>query len=79
MAEQKYARSDIPVTVSVIREAKPGSEEQLEECISGIVQAAMKFPGHLGTSVFRSVSPDEHEYRIVYKYNGGGKLDREMR
>lgn len=69
MAEQKYARSDIPVTISVIRKAKPGSEEQLEECISGIVEAAMKFPGHLGTSVFRSVSPDEHEYRIVYKFD----------
>ncbi len=68
--------NDSPVTVSVIRRVKPGKEAELEECISGMTKSAMSYPGHLGTTVFRPASPEDHEYRIIFKFDRMSHLRR---
>jgi antibiotic biosynthesis monooxygenase (ABM) superfamily enzyme len=62
-----------PVTTSVTRRVKPGHQEAYEAFLEGIIAAASRFPGYLGVEVFRPDGPDD-EYRIVYRFDGGGHL-----
>ena len=52
----------------VTRLVKPGHEAQYEEFLEGIIAAASRFPGYLGTEVFRPDGPGD-EYRIVYRFD----------
>jgi uncharacterized protein len=63
------AGADPPVTVFVSRRAKAGREAEFEDFIRGIIAAASEFPGHLGATVFRPTSPDDREYRVVFKFD----------
>jgi hypothetical protein len=60
---------DPPVTVCILRQARRGREQELEQIIMGITAAAMRFPGHLGTTIFRPSDPDDREYRIIFKFD----------
>jgi antibiotic biosynthesis monooxygenase (ABM) superfamily enzyme len=64
-----------PVTATVTRWVKAGHEAAYEEFLQGIIAAASRFPGYLGTEVFR---PDRagDEYRIVYRFASGDALRR---
>ena len=44
---------DPPVTAVASRRVKPGREQEFEEWVSGILAAANKFPGYLGSEVLR--------------------------
>jgi uncharacterized protein len=68
--------NDPPVTVCVLRRAKPGMEKEFERIIAGIITAASEFPGHLGTNIFRSPDSDLHEYRIIFKFDHLSNLQR---
>ncbi|MFW1678125.1 antibiotic biosynthesis monooxygenase [Pontibacter sp. JAM-7] len=58
-----------PVTVSISRRVKPGREAEYEAWISGVIDAAGEYPGHLGTSVLRPGPTTDHEYVIIYRFD----------
>lgn len=59
---------DNAVTVVVSRRVKKGCEEEFEQLSTAMSEAATKFSGHLGSNMFRPASPDDPEYRIVFKF-----------
>jgi len=58
-----------PVTVSISRRVKAGCEQAYEDWISGVVEAASTYPGHLGTNVLRPGPATNHEYVIIYRFD----------
>lgn len=67
--------ADNAVTVVVSRRVKKGSEQEFEERSTAMSQAATKFPGHLGSNMFRPASPEDPEYRIVFKFRTQENLE----
>lgn len=59
---------DPPVTVSVIRQVKPGCELAFETLAAQLSKEAKLYPGHLGTNLFRPPN-SELEYHIIYKFD----------
>ena len=57
------------VTVVVSRRVKKGCEQEFEKLSTEMSLAANDFPGYLGTNMFRPASPQDPEYRIVFKFN----------
>lgn len=57
----------------VTRLVKPGHKAQYEEFLEGVIAAASRFPGYLGTEVFRPDGPGD-EYRIVYRFDDAAHL-----
>lgn len=57
-----------PLTVVVSRRVKKGNQEEFEALSSKMTERASRFPGYLGTAMFRPASPDDPEYRIVFKF-----------
>ena len=57
-----------PLTVVVSRRVKKGNQEAFEALSSKMTERASRFPGYLGTAMFRPASPDDPEYRIVFKF-----------
>ena len=74
-SSQSHSESDPPVTVLVTRKPLQGKEVEFEDYITGVTQAAMSFPGHLGTNVFRPNKPDG-AYRIVFKFDRRSNLEK---
>lgn len=58
-----------PVTVVVSQLVKPGREQAYEQWVKGISNAALKFYGHLGTSILRPQQGSRPEYVIVFKFD----------
>lgn len=67
-------QEDPPVTVVISRRVKPGCEAAFEKFISGITAAAMTFEGHLGTNIFRPSTPEDNEYKIIFKFDRASNL-----
>jgi len=59
--------STAPLTVVVSRRVRKGQQEAFEALSSQMTERASRFPGYLGTAMFRPASPDDPEYRIVFK------------
>lgn len=57
-----------PLTVVVSRRVKKGNQEEFEALSSKMTKRASRFPGYLGTAMFRPASEDDPEYRIVFKF-----------
>ncbi len=57
-----------PLTVVVSRRVKKGNQEAFEALSSKMTERASRFPGYLGTAMFRPASADDPEYRIVFKF-----------
>ena len=57
------------ITVSTSRRVKPGHEAQYELWISGVIEAASTYPGHLGTNVLRPGPTTNHEYVSIYRFD----------
>jgi len=66
--------SDPPVTVLVTRCPKPGMEKEFEDYVSGITEAAMRWPGHKGTTIFRPSSARDRSYQIIFKFDRESQL-----
>ena len=54
--------------MTVARQVKPGCELEFERLAAELSQQANRFPGHLGTNLFRPADKDL-EYRIIYKFD----------
>ena len=65
---------DPPVTAVASRRVKPGREREFEEWVSGILAAANKFPGYLGSEVLRPSDPEDDEYRIISRFDHASNL-----
>jgi len=65
---------DPPVTAVASRRVKQGREQEFEEWVSGILAAANKFPGYLGTEVLRPSDPDDNEYKIIFRFDHASNL-----
>ena len=63
-----YNTIDPPVTVTISRKVKPGCEKEFERLVSELSQEAVRFPGNLGTNLFRPTGKTL-EYRIIYKFD----------
>lgn len=63
------AASESAVTKIIDRIPVAGQEAALEQAIRDLVQAAMRFPGHLGVNVIRPTPPQQPGFRIVYKFD----------
>lgn len=57
-----------PLTVVVSRRVKKGQEAEFEKLSSQMTERAAGFHGYLGATLFRPSSPDDPEYRIVFKF-----------
>jgi antibiotic biosynthesis monooxygenase (ABM) superfamily enzyme len=58
-----------PVSVAVTRRIKPGCERAYEELLKGIHEAIKGFDGYLGSHILRPSSPDDPEYRIIFRFD----------
>ncbi|MGI6409313.1 MAG: antibiotic biosynthesis monooxygenase [Thiopseudomonas sp.] len=67
---------DQAVTVVVSRRVRKGCEEQFEQLSTAMSNSAATFPGHLGSTLLRPASPDDPEYRIVFKFSTPENLAR---
>ncbi|MCD1646661.1 antibiotic biosynthesis monooxygenase [Marinobacter adhaerens] len=65
-----------PLTVVVSRRVKKGNQEEFEALSSKMTERASRFPGYLGTTMFRPASEDDPEYRIVFKFRDRESLER---
>lgn len=57
-----------PLTVVVSRRVRQGKEKDFEQLSSRMTERAARFPGYLGAALFRPASPDDPEYRVVFKF-----------
>ena len=58
-----------PVTVSISRQIKAGREADYEQWVSGVIEAAGNFEGHLGTNILRPADKTDHKYVIIYRFD----------
>jgi antibiotic biosynthesis monooxygenase (ABM) superfamily enzyme len=65
---------DPPVTAIATRRVKKGREKEFEDWISGILVAAQRFPGYLGSNVVRPGEPGDDEYQIVFQFDHESNL-----
>ena len=65
---QTNDHSDTAVTVVVSRRVIPGKEAEFEQLSTAMTEAATGFTGYLGAAMFRPVTRDDPEYRIIFKF-----------
>ena len=61
--------ADGPLSVVVTRRIKPGCERACEELVKGIHEAIKGFDGYLGSHILRPTSPENPEYRIIFRFD----------
>ena len=44
--------------------------------MSGLIQTAMSFEGHLGANILRPTNPDDPQYQLIFKFNRMSNLRR---
>ena len=67
------APDDPPVTLSATRRVRPGREREFEEYLRGLTETTSKFPGYLGTQIFRPAR-GEREFRVVFSFDRESNL-----
>ena len=60
---------DSPVTVIVTRKPKKGKIKDFEEWMDGIIHEAIRFEGHMGVNIIRSLDLSNPEYVIIFRFN----------
>jgi antibiotic biosynthesis monooxygenase (ABM) superfamily enzyme len=64
------------ITVVVTRRVKRGREKEAERWNTGIIQAAMKFEGHLGANIIPPTNPQKSEYVVIFRFNNDENLKK---
>ena len=62
-------KTEGPFTTVVRRTIKPGRERDFENWLSGIMNDAMKFDGHLGVGIIRPSNKTRLEYMIIFRFD----------
>ena len=63
-----------PVTVIVSRRVKPEAVSAFETLSDEMSRRASQFDGYMGATLFRPVSPDDPEYRMIFKFTDEASL-----
>lgn len=71
---QTNTPSDTAITVVVSRRVIPGKEAEFEQLSTAMTESAINFPGYLGATMFRPVTRDDPEYRIMFKFSSDAHL-----
>lgn len=69
------SRTSEPVTVTVARRVAVGREPEFERWYDGIIAAASRFPGFLGSGVLRPHTA-EQDWHVVYRFADPESLSR---
>ncbi len=69
------SRTAEPVTVTVARRVAAGREHEFEQWYDGIIGAAGRFPGFLGSGVLRPHTA-EQDWHVVYRFADPASLSR---
>jgi antibiotic biosynthesis monooxygenase (ABM) superfamily enzyme len=64
----------LPVTVVLSRRPAPGRADDLREWANRIVEAASRFPGHLGAQVFPPDAPDHPDLVVAFSFSDAAAL-----
>jgi antibiotic biosynthesis monooxygenase (ABM) superfamily enzyme len=64
-----------PVTVTVARRVAPGRAAEFEDWYDGIIGAASRFPGFLGSGILRPHRTGE-DWHVVYRFADAASLHR---
>ncbi len=75
MTDEPMHQTTTPLTVVVSRRVRKGQEAEFEKLSSQMTERAALFPGYLGATMFRPSSPEDPEYRIVFKFQNRESLD----
>ncbi len=60
---------DAPITVVVVRHARPGCTALFERLIHDTFQVRNRTPGHLSTDFLRPTEPNSTAYTIIFKFD----------
>ena len=60
------SNSHQPLTVLITRRPRKSSQKEFELALSDTIDAALKFPGHLGVTVLKP--RDSNDYQIIVKF-----------
>ncbi|CAI3957340.1 antibiotic biosynthesis monooxygenase [Alteromonas macleodii] len=63
-----------PITVIISRRVKPEMVKEFESLTSEMTERASRFPGYLGTTLFKPSSSIDPEYRIMFKFQDMNSL-----
>ena len=66
-----------PVTVTVARRVAVGREREFEQWYDGIIGAACRFPGFLGSGVLRPHTTGQ-DWHVVYRFADPESLERSV-
>ncbi len=69
------SRTVEPVTVTVARRVAPGREPEFERWYDGIISAASRSPGFLGSGILRPHTADQ-DWHVVYRFADPESLAR---
>jgi antibiotic biosynthesis monooxygenase (ABM) superfamily enzyme len=64
-----------PVTVLITRRVLPGNEGAFEEISAALIEAATRFPGHLGGYVLRPEGEASPVYQTLFAFDEQAHLD----
>ncbi|HAW28475.1 MAG TPA: hypothetical protein DCY03_10205 [Planctomycetaceae bacterium] len=70
------ATNSDPVTMVVSAQPAPGNQKEWEETLTNTIQASLKFPGHMGTTVLKQESIRKPTYQIVLRFDQLENLER---
>lgn len=74
-SQQANDRNDPAVTLSIARQPKSGRAREFEVFLRGIIDAASRSPGYVGSQMFRPVG-GERRYRVVIRFARASDLRR---
>jgi uncharacterized protein len=60
--------SYLPVTVLITRSPRQANQKQFEQTLSDTIDAALKFPGHLGVTVLKPQRGESNDYQVIVKF-----------
>jgi antibiotic biosynthesis monooxygenase (ABM) superfamily enzyme len=60
--------SYLPVTVLITRSPRQANQKQFEQALSDTIDAALKFPGHLGVTVLKPQRGESNDYQVIVKF-----------
>ena len=64
-----------PVTVLITRRVRPGRERAFEDVAASLIEAAARFPGHLGGYVLRPEGEGSALYQTLFAFDDQSHLD----
>jgi uncharacterized protein len=57
-----------PVTILITRSPRKGNQKEFEQALSDTIDAALKFPGHLGVTILKPQRGESNDYQVIVKF-----------